>query len=68
MLLREGEMQISRGESVRDTALVLSRFVHAIGIRTVPHAIVEELAANATVPVINMLTADHHPWLGHDRE
>jgi ornithine carbamoyltransferase len=61
VLLREGEMQISRGESVRDTALVLSRFVHGIGIRTGPHAVVEELAANATVPVINMLTADHHP-------
>jgi ornithine carbamoyltransferase len=61
VLLREGEMQISRGESVRDTALVLSRFVHAIGIRTGPHAVVEELAHNASVPVINMLTADHHP-------
>jgi ornithine carbamoyltransferase len=61
VLLREGEMQLSRGESVRDTALVLSRFVHAIGIRTGPHAVVEELAANASVPVINMLTADHHP-------
>jgi ornithine carbamoyltransferase len=61
VLLREGEMQISRGESLRDTALVLSRFVHAVGIRTGPHAVVEELAANATVPVINMLTAEHHP-------
>jgi ornithine carbamoyltransferase len=61
VLLREGEMQISRGESVRDTALVLSRFVHAIGIRTGPHAVVEELAEHASVPVINMLTADHHP-------
>ncbi|MEA2466733.1 MAG: ornithine carbamoyltransferase, partial [Thermoleophilaceae bacterium] len=61
VLLREGETQISRGESLRDTALVLSRFIHAIGIRTGPHAIVEELAANASVPVINMLTADHHP-------
>jgi ornithine carbamoyltransferase len=61
VLLREGETQISRGESVRDTALVMSRFVHAIGIRTGPHALVEELAENATVPVINMLTADHHP-------
>ena len=61
VLLREGETQISRGESLRDTALVLSRFIHAIGIRTGPHAVVEELAANATVPVINMLTADHHP-------
>ena len=61
VVLREGEMQISRGESVRDTALVLSRFVHAIGVRTGPHAVVEELAQYASVPVINMLTADHHP-------
>jgi ornithine carbamoyltransferase len=61
VVLREGEMQVSRGESVRDTALVLSRFVHAIGIRTGPHAVVEELAENASVPVVNMLTADHHP-------
>jgi ornithine carbamoyltransferase len=61
VVLREGEMQVARGESVRDTALVLSRFVRAIGIRTGPHAIVEELAANASVPVINMLTAEHHP-------
>ena len=36
IVLREGEMQLSRGESVRDTALVLSRFVHAIGVRTGP--------------------------------
>ena len=61
VVLREGEMQLSRGESVRDTALVLSRFVHAIGMRTGPHAIVEELAEHAQVPVINMLTAEHHP-------
>jgi ornithine carbamoyltransferase len=61
VLLRESEMQVSRGESVRDTALVLSRFVHAIGIRTGPHAVVEELAAHSSVPVINMLTAEHHP-------
>jgi ornithine carbamoyltransferase len=61
VLLREGETQISRGESVRDTALVLSRFVHGVGIRTGPHAVVEELAAHSSVPVINMLTAEHHP-------
>ncbi len=61
VVLREGEMQISRGESPRDTALVLSRFVHAIGIRTGSHATVEELAEHSDVPVINMLTADHHP-------
>jgi ornithine carbamoyltransferase len=61
VVLREGEMQRSRGESVRDTALVLSRFVHAIAVRTGPHALLEELAAHAGVPVVNMLTAEHHP-------
>ena len=61
LILREGEMQLARGESPRDTALVLSRMVHAIAIRTRDHAPVEELAAHASVPVINMLTADHHP-------
>jgi ornithine carbamoyltransferase len=61
LVLREGEMQLTRGESVQDTALVLSRFVHAIAIRTGAHAPVEELASHASVPVVNMLTADHHP-------
>jgi ornithine carbamoyltransferase len=61
VVLREGEMQLSRGESLRDTALVLSRFVHAVGVRTGPHSTVEVLAEHASVPVINMLTADHHP-------
>jgi ornithine carbamoyltransferase len=61
VVLREGEMQLSRGESVRDTALVLSRYVHAVGVRTGAHSLVEELASHASVPVINMLTADHHP-------
>ena len=61
VVLREGEMQLSRGESVRDTALVLSRYVAAIGVRTGPHEPLVELAEHATVPVVNMLTADHHP-------
>jgi ornithine carbamoyltransferase len=61
LVLREGELQLSRGESPRDTALVLSRMVHAIAIRTGPQAVVEELAEYAEVPVINMLTHDHHP-------
>jgi ornithine carbamoyltransferase len=61
VVLREGEMQLSRGESVRDTALVLSRYVAAIGVRTGAHAPVAELAEHSTVPVVNMLTADHHP-------
>jgi ornithine carbamoyltransferase len=61
LVLREGELQLARGESPRDTALVLSRMVHALAIRTGPHATVEELAEHSTVPVINMLTEDHHP-------
>jgi ornithine carbamoyltransferase len=61
LVLRSGELQISRGESLRDTALVLSRHVAAIGIRTGPDADVEELAEHATVPVVNMLTEGHHP-------
>jgi ornithine carbamoyltransferase len=61
LVLRSGDLQISRGESLRDTALVLSRHVAAIGIRTGPDADVEELAAHATVPVVNMLTEGHHP-------
>jgi ornithine carbamoyltransferase len=61
LVLREGEMQLSRGESVPDTGRVLSRFVDAIAIRTGPQAIVEELAEHSDVPVINMLTDEHHP-------
>jgi ornithine carbamoyltransferase len=61
VVLRSGEMQLSRGESPRDTALFLSRQVAAIGIRTGPDALLEELAEHASVPVINMLTALHHP-------
>jgi ornithine carbamoyltransferase len=61
MILRPDEMQISRGESVRDTAYILSRHCAAIGIRTGSHELVEELAEHASVPVINMLTAGHHP-------
>jgi ornithine carbamoyltransferase len=61
LILRPDEMQLSRGEAVRDTALVLSRHVAAIGIRTGSDALVEELAEHASVPVVNMLTPGHHP-------
>jgi ornithine carbamoyltransferase len=61
VVLRSDELQLSRGEAVRDTATVLSRHVAAIGLRTGPDATLEELAEYSTVPVINMLTADHHP-------
>jgi ornithine carbamoyltransferase len=61
MVLRTDDTQLARGESVKDTALVLSRNVAAIGIRTGPDELVQELAEHATVPVINMLTHLHHP-------
>jgi ornithine carbamoyltransferase len=61
LVLREGEMQLARGESPRDTALVLSRFVHAIAVRTFADELLEQLAEYASVPVINMLTNGHHP-------
>jgi ornithine carbamoyltransferase len=61
MILRPGEMQLSRGESVADTARILSRHVHAVGVRTGPHALLEELAEVGAIPVVNMLTDAHHP-------
>ncbi len=61
LVLRTEDLQLTRGESVRDTALVLSRHVAAVGLRTGPHELIEELAEWSDVPVINMLTALHHP-------
>ena len=61
LILRGDEMQLARGEPLRDTALVLSRHVDAVGVRTGPQAAVEELARHASIPVFNMLTAEHHP-------
>jgi ornithine carbamoyltransferase len=61
MVLRADELQLSRGESIRDTAYVLSRHAAAIGIRTGPDEQVLEFATHADIPVINMLTARHHP-------
>ncbi len=61
MLLRAEDLQLSRGESVKDTARILSRHVQAVGIRTGPDALLEELAAEGDIPVFNMLTAGHHP-------
>lgn len=61
IFMASGQMQLGRGESVADTARVLSRYVDAIVIRTDDHAKVEELAHYATVPVINGLTDLSHP-------
>src|SRR3954465_8749808 len=54
-------MQPSRGESVKDTARILSAHVDAVGVRTGPDAVVEGLAAEGSIPVFNMLTDGHHP-------
>src|SRR5271167_2190307 len=53
VVLRSEELQLSRGEALRDTGLVLSRHVAAVGLRTGPDETLEELAAAASIPVIN---------------
>jgi len=61
VVLGDGESQLGRGETVADTARVLSRYVDAVLIRTDDHAKLLELAEHATVPVINGLTDETHP-------
>jgi ornithine carbamoyltransferase len=61
IMLTGAEMQLGRGETIADTARVLSRFVDAIVIRILDHDDLEELARHATVPVINGLTKLSHP-------
>src|SRR5690625_2054083 len=59
--LSSADMQLGNGETIADTAQVLSRYVDVIMIRTFGHEIVEEVADNATIPVINGLTDEAHP-------
>jgi ornithine carbamoyltransferase len=61
LVLRGDELQLSRGESMGDTARVLSRYVHGMVVRAGSQEAVEGLAAGAAVPVINGLTPIHHP-------
>jgi len=61
IMLRPDELQLGRGEPIADTARVLSSYTAAIVIRTFAQAEVEEVAAAASVPVINALTDEHHP-------
>jgi ornithine carbamoyltransferase len=61
IMLTAQEMQLGRGETLADTARVLSRFVDAIMIRILDHEAIAELARHATVPVINGLTRRSHP-------
>ncbi|MEN8699039.1 ornithine carbamoyltransferase [Bacillus infantis] len=61
LYLNSNDLQIGRGETVADTAKVLSQYVDAIMIRTFSHGMVEELALHADIPVINGLTDLYHP-------
>lgn len=61
LFLSKDDIQLGRGESIRDTARTLSRYVDGIMIRTFEHSKLEELAKNASIPVINGLTDDLHP-------
>ncbi len=61
IVLPVSDLQIGRGETIADTASVLSRYIDAIVIRTFEHKIVEEWAEHASIPVINGLTDMHHP-------
>jgi ornithine carbamoyltransferase len=61
VVLRSDELQLSRGEALRDTAIVLSRHLAAVGIRTGADETVTSLAEHSEIPLINMLTPLHHP-------
>src|SRR5919112_3861954 len=61
IVLRGDELQLTRGESIADTARILSGYLHGIVIRSGSDERVRELASGSTVPVINGLTPQHHP-------
>ena len=61
IMLSPQETQLGRGEPVKDTARVLSRYLDGLVVRTFQHAKLEEMAAYATVPVVNALTDASHP-------
>ncbi|OGV34813.1 MAG: ornithine carbamoyltransferase [Lentisphaerae bacterium GWF2_45_14] len=61
LYMEESKMQVGRGETIADTACVLSRYLHGIVIRTFKHSDVVELAKHSRIPVINALTDEFHP-------
>ena len=60
-IIRPDELQLGRGETIADTARTLSSYAAAVTVRTFAHSTVEELAAAASVPIVNALTDEHHP-------
>lgn len=61
LFLDKNQMQLSRGESIADTAKILSRYVHGLVIRAYEHSVIEEFAAEGSIPVVNALTDFLHP-------
>jgi ornithine carbamoyltransferase len=61
IVLNSQNTQIGRGETIEDTAKVMSRYLHGIVIRTYEHSIIEEFAKHATMPIVNGLTDFNHP-------
>ena len=61
LFLNKNDIQIGRGETIQDTAKVLSRFVHGLVVRTFDHQDVEALTQHSAIPVINALTDFLHP-------
>lgn len=61
LFLNKNDLQLGRGEDLRDTANVLSSYVDAIMMRTFGHQIIEEVAEHASVPIVNGLTNEYHP-------
>ena len=61
IVLNSQNTQIGRGESIKDTAIVLSRYLHGLVIRAYDHSVVTEFAKHATMPIVNGLTDFNHP-------
>ncbi|MBZ0157440.1 MAG: ornithine carbamoyltransferase [Alphaproteobacteria bacterium] len=61
LYLTAKEIQLNRGETIADTARVLSRYMHGLVLRTYAHSTIEEFAVHAAIPVINALSDKHHP-------